>query len=222
MEQRKSYSGWNTQNSRQMRLSVPLRCRENLTPVRRHRIQDKCGYLCLYGEEKILLPLEHIEFKANVIICALLQMPLQRKFCSSWSTQNSRQIWLSVPYSQCPTLYSSMFFLGQEMRLFGVQHSEQDMRLYSAIRSKAQLSGGIRVRIPQKLHVVAFWSWDLDVVVFWSWDLDVVVYMSPRPPFRFHSENRKNTQNILNYLEEYFNYPNFCNSYPYKVWISEL
>ena len=28
------------------------------------------------------------------------------------------------------------------------------------------LSGGLRVRIPQELDVVAFWSWNLDVVVF--------------------------------------------------------
>ena len=28
------------------------------------------------------------------------------------------------------------------------------------------LSGGIRIRIPQELAVVAFWSWNLDVVVF--------------------------------------------------------
>ena len=28
------------------------------------------------------------------------------------------------------------------------------------------VSGGIRVRIPQKLDVVAFWSWNLDVVAF--------------------------------------------------------
>ena len=28
------------------------------------------------------------------------------------------------------------------------------------------LSGGIRVRIPQELDVVAFWPWNLDVVVF--------------------------------------------------------
>ena len=113
----------------------------------------------LYGVEKILLRLEHIEFKSNVVICALLRMPQQRKSCSSWSTQNSRQMWLSVPYSECPSPYSSMFFsrcstwnsiyirmpysvqqyvlLGMpEMRLFGVRHLGQDMRLYRAIRSK--------------------------------------------------------------------------------------
>ena len=28
------------------------------------------------------------------------------------------------------------------------------------------ISGGIRVRIPQELDVVAFWPWNLDVVVF--------------------------------------------------------
>ena len=49
------------------------------------------------------------------------------------------------------------------------------------------------------------------------------VYMSPRPRFRFHSENRKITQHILNYNKEYFNYPNLCkSSYPYKAWINEL
>ena len=28
------------------------------------------------------------------------------------------------------------------------------------------VSGGIRVRIPQKLDVVAFWPWNIDFVVF--------------------------------------------------------
>ena len=36
------------------------------------------------------------------------------------------------------------------------------------------LPGGIRVRIPQKLDVLAFRSWNLDVVAFWSWNPDVV------------------------------------------------
>ena len=38
------------------------------------------------------------------------------------------------------------------------------------------ISGGIRVRIPQELNVLAFWSWNLDVVVFWSWNLNVVAF----------------------------------------------
>ena len=40
------------------------------------------------------------------------------------------------------------------------------------------LSGGIGVRIPRKLNVVA-WnleSWNLDVVVFQPWNLDVAVF----------------------------------------------
>ena len=121
-------------------------------------------------------------------------------------------------------------------------------------------SGGIMVRIPQKLDVVVFCSWNLDVVAFrplkeclvitmsWlnclffsmSWcfsprtsmsrffglgismscffglGISMSWYVSPRPRFRFHSENRKTTQNILNYVKEYFNYRNLCNSYPYK------
>ena len=39
-----------------------------------------------------------------------------------------------------------------------------------------KISGGIRVRIPQKLDVVTFWSWNLDVVVFRPWNLDVVAF----------------------------------------------
>ena len=39
-----------------------------------------------------------------------------------------------------------------------------------------KLSGGIRVRIPQKLYVVVFWSWNLDVVDFQSWNPDVVTF----------------------------------------------
>ena len=38
------------------------------------------------------------------------------------------------------------------------------------------VSEGIRVRIPQKLDVLAFWSWNLDVVVFQPWNLDVVAF----------------------------------------------
>ena len=47
--------------------------------------------------EKILLGLEDIEFKANVVICAFTG---QRKSYSGW---NSRQAWLSVPCSRCPS-----------------------------------------------------------------------------------------------------------------------
>ena len=64
-----------------------------------HRIQCKCGYLWLAPNalvEKIMLQLEYIEFKVNVVILALLRMP----------------------YSECPTPYSSMFCSGKEMRLF--------------------------------------------------------------------------------------------------------
>ena len=56
-------------------LSVPLRGRENLTPV---GIQGKRGYLCLTANAlvvKILLHLEYIEFKANAVIHALPRMP---------------------------------------------------------------------------------------------------------------------------------------------------
>ena len=56
-------------------LSVPLRGRENVTPV---GIQGKRGYLCLAPNAvvvKILIQLEYIEFKANVVIHALLRMP---------------------------------------------------------------------------------------------------------------------------------------------------
>ena len=38
------------------------------------------------------------------------------------------------------------------------------------------VSGGIRVRIPQELDVVAFRPWNLDVVVFKSWNLDIVTF----------------------------------------------
>ena len=48
-----------------------------------------------------------------------------------------------------------------------------DLSRWSEIHSTANFSdselitsGGIRVRIPQELDVVAFWSWNLDVVVF--------------------------------------------------------
>ena len=50
------------------------------------------------------------------------------------------------------------------------------MRWYLNDRHRYFLSGGITVRIPQDLDVVAFWSWNLDVVVFQSWNLDVVAF----------------------------------------------
>ena len=142
---------------------------------------------------------------------------------------------------------------------------------------ECSLSGGIRVRIPQKLDVVAFWSWNLDFMVFQSWNLDVVAFrllkkclgitmswlnclcfsmswcLSPRISvsrffglgismswffgleismswdmclhglvFVFIVKTEKPHKNILNYVKEYFNYPNLCNSYQYKGWISEL
>ena len=44
------------------------------------------------------------------------------------------------------------------------------------VQSSYIVSRGIRVRIPQELDVVAFWSWTLNVVVFQSWNLDVVAF----------------------------------------------
>ena len=44
------------------------------------------------------------------------------------------------------------------------------------ILKNLKVSGGIRVRIPQKLDVVAFWSKNLDVVVFQSWNLDILAF----------------------------------------------
>ena len=52
----------------------------------------------IYGVENILLRLEHIEFKTNVVICALIRMPY-----SVW-----QYVLLGMP----------------RMRLFGVRHSE--------------------------------------------------------------------------------------------------
>ena len=72
-KQRKSYYGWNTWNSRQIWLSVPLSGRENLTPI---GTQGKRIYLCLAPNAlvaKILLQLEYIEFKANVVTHVLLR-----------------------------------------------------------------------------------------------------------------------------------------------------
>ena len=66
------------------------------------------------------------------------------------------------------------------------------------------------------LDVAAFWTWNLDVVVFWSWDFDVVLYVSPWSRFRFNA-------NCFNYIvEEYFTYPNLCNSYTHNTRISKL
>ena len=53
-----------------------------------------------------------------------------------------------------------------KIQILNARHSKND----------TYISGGIRVRIPQELDVVAFWSWNLDVVVFQSWNLDVVAF----------------------------------------------
>ena len=120
------------------------------------------------------------------------------------------------------------------------------------------LSGGIRVRIPQELSVVAFWSWNLDAVVFQSWNLDVVAFCPLKKcleismpwffglgismswvfglgismswymclhglVFVFIMKIEQITQNYFNYIvEEYFNYPNLCNSYLHNVCITRL
>ena len=79
----------------------------------------------------------------------------------------------------------------------------------------SKVSGGIRVRIPQKLDVVAFWSWNLDIAAFcplknclgismlqffglrismsWFFGLGISMswYKSPQPRFRFHCKSRK-------------------------------
>ena len=47
---------------------------------------------------------------------------------------------------------------------------------YQSNKQVGELSGGIRVRIPQELDVVAFWCWNLDVVVFQPWNIDVVAF----------------------------------------------
>ena len=41
-----------------------------------------------------------------------------------------------------------------------------ERRNNTGTRNNGTLSGGIRVRIPQELHVMAFRPWNLDVVVF--------------------------------------------------------
>ena len=86
----------------------------------------------LYKVQKILLWLKHIEFKANVVIFAYTR---QRKSYNLTSVRTHRIHIDKLPYCKYPTLYSIMFCSGKEMRLFKVQHSEQVMQLYKAIRS---------------------------------------------------------------------------------------
>ena len=38
------------------------------------------------------------------------------------------------------------------------------------------ISGDIRVRTPEKVDVVAFWSWNLNIVVSQSRNLDAVIF----------------------------------------------
>ena len=73
-----------TQNPRQTWLPVPLRGGENLTLVGAHRIQDKCGYLCL-------------------TLNALLRIAV----CSAQDA-----LFGIVSIYKCPAPYSSMFCSG--------------------------------------------------------------------------------------------------------------
>ena len=72
--------------------------------------------------EKILLQLEYIKFKANVVICTLLRMPYS--VTAVYSDQDALLGIVSI--NECPTLYSSAYvLLGMpEMQLFGARHSE--------------------------------------------------------------------------------------------------
>ena len=106
-----------------------------------------------------------------------------------------------------------------------------DARQLCKTNLNLRLSGRIRVRIPQELDVLAFWSWSLDFVVFWSrnldvgvfwsWSPDVVVYVPPPPRFCYNHENKKNTQLCLYIVEKYFDCPNLCNIYLHNVCINE-
>ena len=46
------------------------------------------------------------------------------------------------------------------------RNAEPQRNSRNTMEYRNNVSGGIRVRIPQELDVVAFWPWNLDVVVF--------------------------------------------------------
>ena len=49
-------------------------------------------------------------------------------------------------------------------------------QIYSKGDKETVLSGGIRVRIPQKVDIVAFWPWNHHAVRFQSWNLNAVAF----------------------------------------------
>ena len=103
------------------KLGRPIMGRENLTPVGTHRIQYRCGYPCL---------------TLNALLCIAV--------CSA------RDALLGiVSVDEAGQAYMGQRI--QEMRLFGVGHSQQDLRLYRAIRSEAQLCPTPNISIQHKI-----------------------------------------------------------------------
>ena len=60
-------------------------------------------------------------------------------------------------------------------------------------------------------------SWFFGLGISMSWNMCL-----HGPIFVFIVKTEKPRKNILNYVKKYFNYPNLCNSFPYKGWISKF
>ena len=89
--------------------------RGNLTPVGLHRIQGKCSYLCFTWNALLLIavcPAQDALLGIVSIYKAGQTYKGQKKSYSGWNTKKSRQMWLSVPCSEAPTLYNKMFCSG--------------------------------------------------------------------------------------------------------------
>ena len=139
-----------------------IRGRENLTPVGTHTIQSKCDYLCLAPnallrvQQYVLLGMPYLE--------QYLYTKLVR---SLWGRENLTPVGVHRIQGKCgyprltPNALLRIVVCSAEDALLGIVsifktghiykgqrfqarkfgYSEQDMRLYRAIRSEAQLSG---------------------------------------------------------------------------------
>ena len=101
-EQKKSSSGWITQNSRQMQLSVPCsECfnRENLAPFGVHRIQGQCGYLCLTPNALLRIAVSSVQARK----CSYSEYDIRSRACGYTELSEVRP-----SYPECPFQTSAL------------------------------------------------------------------------------------------------------------------
>ena len=87
-------------------------------------------------------------------------------------------IYLYAFFQCCVCMTGNRLMTTEKLNDRHISFQRENCRLLFSRKLNDQyvLSGGIRVRILQKLNVVAFWSWNLDVVAYQSWNLDAVAF----------------------------------------------